>query len=103
MARKQCAFCGTFVGEDVKRCPSCREEIPERLEIHKTPQGGAEIRRGLLYVLFSATLYYFAKPGSPVPIPFPIPLVVTTYLLPLLFLLGLGFAIFGVARRIGLL
>jgi hypothetical protein len=28
---------------------------------------------------------------------------VTTYLLPLLFLLGLGFAIYGVMRKIGIL
>lgn len=102
MARKQCAYCGTFVGEDVKRCPSCREEIPERVEIHKAPQGGAEIRRGLLYMLLGATFYYFALPGSPLPIPIPIPQAVTSYLLPLLFLSGLGFTIFGGARRIGL-
>jgi hypothetical protein len=34
---------------------------------------------------------------------FTIPPMVTTYLLPLLFLLGLGFAIFGAMRRIGIL
>ncbi len=102
MARKQCAYCGTFVGEDVKRCPSCREAIPERVEIHKAPQGGAEIRRGLLYMLLGATLYYFALPGSPLPIPIPIPQAVTSYLLPLLFLSGLGFTLFGGLRRIGL-
>jgi len=102
MARKQCAYCGTFVGEDVKRCPSCREEIPERLEIHKAPQGGAEIRRGLLYMLLGATLYFFAKPGGPVPIPFQVPEMVTTYLLPLLFILGVCFAFYGGLRRMGL-
>jgi hypothetical protein len=102
MARKQCAFCGTFVGEDVKRCPSCREEIPERVEIHKAPQGGPEIRRGLLCMLLGAAAYYFAKPGGPIPLPFHVPGVVTTYLLPLLFILGVCFAIFGGFRRMGL-
>jgi hypothetical protein len=103
MARKQCAYCGEFVGENVKRCPNCREEIPERVEIHKAPQGGTEIRRGLLYMLLSATVYYFLLPGSPLPVPIPVPAVVSTYLVPLLFLLGLGFAIFGGLRRTGIL
>jgi hypothetical protein len=103
MARRQCAYCGTFVGENVKQCPSCRETIPERVELRKAPPaGGEEIRRGLLYMLLGATLYYFTSPGGPLPIPFPIPSVVTTYLLPLLILLGLGFAIFGGLRRMGL-
>lgn len=103
MARKQCAYCGEFVGETVKRCPNCREEIPERVVLHKTPQGGPEIRRGLLYMLLSATVYYFLTPGSPLPVPIPVPPMVTSYLLPLLFLLGLGFAIFGGLRRVGIL
>ncbi|MBI1738204.1 MAG: hypothetical protein HYR58_03060 [Acidobacteria bacterium] len=103
MARKQCAYCGEFVGENVKQCPNCREAIPDRVEIRKGPAaGGTEIRRGLLYMLLGATLYYFASPGSPLPIPFPVPPVVTRYLLPLLFLSGLGFALFGGLRRIGL-
>jgi hypothetical protein len=104
MARRQCAYCGTFVGEDVKQCPNCREAIAERVEVRKGPAAGAvEIRRGLLYMLMGATVYYFVSPGSPLPIPFPVPAVVTTYLLPFLMLSGLGFTIFGVARRIGLL
>ena len=102
MARKQCAYCGEFVGETVKRCPNCREEIPDRVVLHKAPQGGPEIRRGLLYMLLGATVYYFTRPESSLPIPIPIPSMVTTYLLPFLFLLGLGFALFGGLRRIGL-
>jgi hypothetical protein len=102
MSRRQCAYCGTFVGEDVKRCPSCREEIAERIEIRNAPRGGPEIRRGLLYMLLGVVLYYLASPGSPVTIPFTIPPVVTMYLLPFLFLLGLGFAVFGGMRRVGM-
>ena len=101
--RRQCAYCGEFVGETVKRCPSCREEIPERIVLQKAPQGGVEIRRGLLYMLLGATSYYFLSPGSPIPVPVPIPSMVTTYLLPLLVLLGLGFVIFGGLRRVGIL
>ena len=103
MARRQCAYCGTFVGETVKTCPNCREAIPEPIAIHKTPQGGPEMRRGLLYMLLTAVVFYFASPQSAVPIPFHVPSMVTTYLLPLIFLLGLGFAIYGAMRRIGIL
>ncbi len=102
MARRQCAYCGTFVDEDAKQCPDCREALPERIKIHSAPQGGAEIRRELLYMLLGATVYYFTTPGSPVPIPFSIPSVVTTYLLPLLFILGVCFAIYVGLRRMGL-
>ena len=103
MARLQCAYCGTFVGVGVKTCPNCREAIPEPIAVHKTPQGGAEIRRGLLYILLAAVVYYLASPQGPLPIPFHIPTMVTTYLLPLVFLLGLGFAIYGGMRRIGIM
>ena len=102
MARRQCAYCGTFVDENAKQCPDCREAIPERIEIRTARSGGAEIRRGLLCMLLATIIYYLASPQSPVPIPFSVPSMVTDYLLPFLFLLGLAFAIFGVARRIGL-
>ncbi|MCL5286510.1 MAG: hypothetical protein M1453_00740 [Acidobacteria bacterium] len=104
MARRQCAYCGTFVDENAKQCPDCREMIPERIEPRKDPSAGrAEIRRGLLYTLLGAVPYYFASPGSPVTVPFPIPPAVTTYLLPLLMMLGLGFVIFGALKRVGVL
>lgn len=102
MARRQCAYCGTFVDEDAKQCPDCREVLAERIKLHTGPQGWAEIRRGLLYMLLSAALYYPTTPGSPLPIPFHVPGLVTTYLLPLLFILGVCFAIFGGFRRMGL-
>jgi hypothetical protein len=103
MARRQCAYCGTFVSETEKTCPNCREALLERIELHSAPHGGPEIRRGLLCMLLAVAIYYLAAPQSIVPIPFHIPPMVTTYLLPLLFLLGLGFTIFGAMRRIGIL
>ena len=103
IARRQCAYCGTFVDEGVKQCPDCREAIPERIEVSRGPRGGgAEIRRGLLYMLLASIIYYLASPQTTVPIPFHIPPEVTAYLLPALFLLGLGFTLFGAARRIGI-
>ena len=102
MARRQCAYCGTFVDENAKQCPDCREMIADRVEIRTVRRGGAEIRRGLFYMLLATAVFYLTSARSKLPIPFTIPPMVTTYLLPLLFLLGLGFAIYGVARRIGL-
>jgi hypothetical protein len=102
MARRQCAYCGTFVDEGVKQCPDCREMIPEKIQVQTVRGGGAELRRGLIYMLLASVLYYLASPQTTIPIPFPIPPAVTSYLLPLLFLSGLGFAIFGLARRFGI-
>ncbi len=62
MARRQCAYCGTFVDEKVKQCPDCREMIPERIKIHTVRGGGAETRRGLLYMLLASVIYYLASP-----------------------------------------
>jgi hypothetical protein len=103
MARRQCAYCGTYVSETEKTCPNCREALLERIELHRPPQGGAEIRRGLIYMLLAIAVFYLAGPRSPVPIPIHIPPMVTTYLLPVLFLLGLGFTIHGAMRKIGIL
>ena len=104
MARRQCAYCGTFVDEGVRQCPDCREAIPEHIEVRRGPRGGgAEIRRGLLYMLLATVIYYLTTPQRILPLPFAIPPEVTTYLLPFLFLAGLGFAIFGVARKFGII
>ena len=101
--RRQCGYCGTFVGDTVKTCPRCREAIPEPVALLKVEHGVTELRRGLFYMLLTLIFYFFARPESPLPIPIHIPPMVTTYLLPLLFLLGLGFAIYGVMRKIGIL
>ena len=76
--------------------------IAERIPIRTVPRGGAEISRGLVCMLLATVIFYVTSAQTILPIPFAIPPAVTTYLLPLLFLLGLGFAIFGVARRTGL-
>ncbi len=102
MARRQCAFCGTFVDEDAKQCPDCREMIPARIKIQTVRHGWAEIRRGLVLMLLATGAFYLASPQSKLPLPFAIPQAVTTYLLPAVFVLGLGFAVYGIARRIGL-
>jgi hypothetical protein len=106
MATRQCAYCGTFVDEGVERCPQCREKIPEKVDLApRDPAAGhAQIRRGLLYMLFAAVGWHFLQPEAslPPPIELHVPEWVNTILLPCLFLLGLGYGLAGAAKKIGL-
>lgn len=51
-------------------------------------------RRGLLYILLGATVYYFATGGSPLQFPVEVPALAIQAFLPLLFVGGLGLALF---------
>jgi hypothetical protein len=87
----------------LNRCPFCREQVPEvRLyRSRSSPNGGVQIRRGLLYMLLAAISYYFAAGYSaPLQVPVEIVPVVTKYLLPLLFLSGFGFTVYGLILRV---
>lgn len=85
----------------LNRCPFCREEVPQvRLSRPRSSNGRAQIRRGLLYMLLAAISYYFAAGYStPLQLPVEIVPIVTKYLLPLLFLSGLGFTAYGLILR----
>jgi len=85
----------------LNRCPFCREEVPQvRLSRPRSSNGRAQIRRGLLYMLLAAISYYFAAGyGTPLQLPVEIVPIVTKYLLPLLFLSGLGFTAYGLILR----
>ncbi|HYT20045.1 MAG TPA: hypothetical protein VEW05_07405 [Candidatus Polarisedimenticolia bacterium] len=66
------------------------------------PDGGYQIRRGLLYMLLAGVIHYFAAGyADPIRIPLPAPILplVTQYGTPLLFLGGLGLALYGVILR----
>jgi hypothetical protein len=99
-ATRQCTYCGKSVPAHLKQCPFCREMIPE---VHLSRRGGAdgrrEIRRGLLYMLLAAVIYYFAGGYSALNPPFPLNPVVTVYLSPVVFLGGLGLLLYGVYLR----
>ena len=102
MARRQCPNCGTFVPEVVNQCPNCRElllEVP-RVVDRGPAQGMAQIRRGLLYMLLASVLYYFAAGHSSFAIPVAVPNALHRYLLPLLFVSGLGLTAYGIFRRL---
>ena len=96
-----CGFCGKPVPVKIRRCPYCREAIPEvQLSGYSARQGGREIRRGLLYMLLGLVIYYFAHGYSAMPLPAPINPIVTVYLAPVLFFGGLGLSLYGVYLRL---
>lgn len=100
-AKRQCVYCGKLVPSHLTHCSFCRELLPQiRVDRPTGPGGGREIRRGLLYMLLAALIYYFAGGYSPMNLPFPISPVVTMYLLPLLFFGGLGLSLYGFYLRI---
>lgn len=86
----------------MSQCPTCREnllDVPTVRGYGRGAQGREEIRKGLLYMLLAGVFYYFASGSSPLPLPFSTPNLLTETLLPLLFLAGMGLAIYGLFRR----
>ena len=79
------------------QCPYCREAVPQVQLTRRTgPDGKAQMRRGLLYMLLAAVIYYFAAGyAAPLWLPVQVLPVVVNYLLPLLFLAGLGLTVYG--------
>jgi hypothetical protein len=99
-ATRQCVHCGKPVRTHLRQCPFCREVIPEVPRPHRHGSDGRrEIRRGLLYMLLAAGIYYFAGGYSEIKLPLTIVPAVTTYLSPLLFVSGLGLSLYGVVLR----
>ena len=102
METRQCAYCGKPIAAHLTQCPFCREMVPQvRLSRRSGADGRRHIRRGLLYMLLAAVIYYFAG-GYGAPLRFPVQIVpaLTNYLLPLLFLGGLGLTVYGLFLKI---
>ena len=99
---KRCAYCGKSMAGHLMQCPYCREAVPQvQLTRRRGSNGREETRRGLLFMLLAAIVYYFAGGyGAPMRIPIEIVPAVTNYLLPLLFLGGLGLTLYGFFLRI---
>jgi len=101
VSTRPCAFCGKPVPTRLNRCPFCREEIPEvRLSARSGRDGRHEMRRGLMYMLLGAVIYYFSGGYSGFHLPIPLNPMVTTYLATIVFLGGLGMSLYGVFLRI---
>jgi hypothetical protein len=84
------------------QCPFCREAVPTVQLTRRTgPDGRQQMRRGLLYMLLGAVMYYFAAGYSaPLWLPVQVLPVVANYLLPLLILGGFGLTVYGFYLRI---
>ena len=98
---RPCAYCGKPVPTRMNRCPYCREEVREvRLSERAGKDGRREVRRGLVYMLLGAVIYYFAGGHSAFALPYPLSPLVTTYLAPAVFLGGMGMWLYGLYLRI---
>ena len=81
---------------DCGQCPTCRETLPEvRGAVRPTVERPSEIRRGMLAMLLAGVIHYFSGGYSALNLPYPINPVITVYLSPMLFLSGLGLAVYG--------
>jgi hypothetical protein len=101
MGDRQCVNCGKIIADTFDQCPFCREPLPTLPVLHTAAApAGQQIRRGLLWMLLAAVLYYFAAGYSAYQIPLPFARWLTAWVLPLLFLSGFGMVFLGVYRRI---
>lgn len=108
MGVRECPFCGKSISETFRDCPHCHETLPERripssAPVARATSGGKRpttFRRGLLYMMTVAFIYYLISSGSPLKLPVPFAPVLTRYLLPCFFLMGLAFALFGIFQHV---
>jgi hypothetical protein len=104
---RQCPFCGKMISDLHSHCPFCREAVfpvpgssaAARVSVSTAADGAGNrnIRRGLLYMLLAAVVQYLAGGyvSSMLKLPVQIQPVVTSYLVPFLFLCGLGLTVYG--------
>lgn len=101
MTLRQCPFCGKLIAQAATHCLSCQAELPAiRQKVHSSSEASRRlIRRGMLWMLLAGVLYYFAAGYSALEFPVAIAPMLTGWVLPLLFLAGLGLLIYGVYCR----
>ena len=98
---RQCIYCGKHIRHDLSQCPHCRETQSEvRLAAPSRTAKGSQFRNGLLLMLMSAVIHYFAGGYSAMELPPQINPAAFTYLVPLLFLSGLSLTLYGVFLRV---
>ena len=97
---RQCAYCGKPVAKHLVSCPHCREGVSQvRVKAAPPPAKKGQLSRGLLYMLLALVIHYAAQQASSMNLPFSIHPAVTSYLSPMLFLGGLGLALYGFLSR----
>jgi hypothetical protein len=103
MAQAQCPYCGAELQELTTLCPVCRESLEQAKQVYEKPhtvEGGRQIRRGMMWMWLAALLFYFAGDYSPLRFPLPqVSPLLTQYLLPFVFLGGLGMVTYGLFLR----
>jgi len=95
---RECPFCGKSVAQHLSQCTFCREALPPVPQVKSDSAakvGGAQIRRGLLYMLLALVIAYFAGGYSAFKLPVAVSPLLSSYISPLLFLGGLGLTIYG--------
>ncbi|MGC1108143.1 MAG: hypothetical protein WA876_16560 [Candidatus Acidiferrales bacterium] len=108
MSIRECPFCGKSISDAFRDCPHCHEALPERRvpsAASASRAAAAEhrptaFRRGLLYMMAVAFVYYLLSPVSPLKLPVPFAPILTRYLLPSFFLAGMAFALFGIYQYV---
>src|ERR1700682_2261551 len=98
---RRCVYCGKHMAVHLTQCPYCRQGVPQvQFTRRAGTDGRAHIRPGLQYRLLAAVVYYFAAGyAAPLWLPVQVLPVVVNYLLPLLFLAGLGLTVYGLFLR----
>jgi hypothetical protein len=100
---QQCIHCGKQIRRNAKQCPYCREAQAERRPAQASGpriQTTGHFRSGLLLLLLSAAVHYFAGGYSPLLLPGDIGSPMLTYLAPLLFLGGVAMSLWSFFLRI---
>jgi hypothetical protein len=108
MGVRECPFCGKSISDTFQDCPHCHEALPERRIPAAAPSAHAAsgdhrkttFRRGLLYMMTVAFIYYLLSPASFLKLPVPFAPLLTRYFLPCFFLMGLGFSLFGIYQNV---
>jgi hypothetical protein len=101
-AARQCAYCGKPVLKNTTHCPHCREVLPQvRVSSPVISRGNerSQILRGLLYMVLAVVVHYVLKRSGTLNLPFAVP-PITLYLTPVMFLGGLGLALYGLMTRV---
>jgi hypothetical protein len=99
---RQCPYCGKPVSSNLSHCPHCRESVPKvRLTPEAAPAAvkGGRIRRGFLYMLLALVIHYVALRSESLNLPFSVNPTVG-YLATMLFLGGLGLALYGLLTKV---
>jgi hypothetical protein len=100
---QQCIHCGRQIRRHLRQCPYCREAQAENRPSSTAAPGiqtQGRLRSGLLLMMLSAVVHYFAGGYSLLVLPNEISSPLLSYLAPLLFLGGLAMSLWAFFLRV---